>query len=575
MKNKKFALLALLVALVMVFTVVLAACQDHKCTSECPECGKCTNKDCKEEACKDKCEGHESVDPVYTGLFVYTRIVEGAPTTYNDLVLKEDGFFYLITFMQMKYVGKYEYNANKTSITFSDANDEHYNKTCNIEINEDGAVVIKDFTTWYYNVDDEWYSDDYVYNTVRDVPEEPQIILDEFGVEGDEDAKLVFYKNGTYELALSEPDLLSAGKYTSSKTGDTTTYSLTDEFNKNGSTYTFTVTDGYSNMVLKGTGLPAEGIVFTHAKELQTLYKGELAAAYLTAELEQYSDGSYSLTYAMYGAETTVSGSWTEVGNELTFNLPNSGEYKASVKSITVNADGSITIVLNLAIDLEGNTMDFTVTLIEYKKLASYEGELESASLTATLDIYSDNTYVFTYAMYGFPSTVEGTWSQNNGQITVNIPTDATDTIKSVTVDGDTITVVLSLAIDQQGTKMDFTVVLTDVSAEREPMMVYTGTAKSEAFGSEHDEVVTIKFYSETEVEIEFTIMGNENRVSGTAETAYPNINFTWDDENPSTVCIVSCVATIGADFSMTIEVTISTENIPGFRYTVTLTMVA
>lgn len=125
---------------------------------------------------------------------------------------------------------------------------------------------------------------------------------------------------------------------------------------------------------------------------------------------------------------------------------------------------------------------------------------------------------------------------------------------------------------------MSYEATLTEVAAEREPMMVYTGTVQSDAFGAKYDEAVTIKFYSETEVEIEFTIMGavgGTNVVAGTAETVYPNIVFTWDAENLATSCIESCVATIGADFSVTIEVTISTANIPGFSYTVTLTMVA
>ena len=29
----------------------------HKCESCCSTCGKCTDKDCTEDACKDKCDG--------------------------------------------------------------------------------------------------------------------------------------------------------------------------------------------------------------------------------------------------------------------------------------------------------------------------------------------------------------------------------------------------------------------------------------------------------------------------------------------------------------------------------------
>lgn len=64
MKNTK-KLFALVVVIAMVLTSVFAlvACSQHECTSQCPECDKCTNEDCKEEACKEKCEGHENPTP--------------------------------------------------------------------------------------------------------------------------------------------------------------------------------------------------------------------------------------------------------------------------------------------------------------------------------------------------------------------------------------------------------------------------------------------------------------------------------------------------------------------------------
>ena len=60
MKNKKFLLIAILLVVALVCTLALAACNDeqHECESKCPTCGKCTNKNCTEEACKDKCPGH-------------------------------------------------------------------------------------------------------------------------------------------------------------------------------------------------------------------------------------------------------------------------------------------------------------------------------------------------------------------------------------------------------------------------------------------------------------------------------------------------------------------------------------
>lgn len=44
------------------------ACQKHECVSKCETCGKCTNVECKDAVCADKCQGHvhncESVCPV-------------------------------------------------------------------------------------------------------------------------------------------------------------------------------------------------------------------------------------------------------------------------------------------------------------------------------------------------------------------------------------------------------------------------------------------------------------------------------------------------------------------------------
>ena len=34
----------------------------HDCANVCPDCGKCTNKDCDKKVCADKCKGHENVD---------------------------------------------------------------------------------------------------------------------------------------------------------------------------------------------------------------------------------------------------------------------------------------------------------------------------------------------------------------------------------------------------------------------------------------------------------------------------------------------------------------------------------
>lgn len=85
MKNTK-KLVAILVAVVMVVTslFVLAACNkdEHTCESKCPTCQKCTNKDCKEDACKDKCEGHQAPAPE-------VPVAEGKVTLYLTAVFGE------------------------------------------------------------------------------------------------------------------------------------------------------------------------------------------------------------------------------------------------------------------------------------------------------------------------------------------------------------------------------------------------------------------------------------------------------------------------------------------------------
>ena len=59
--KKTRIIVALLLALMMMTSVVLTACQQpHVCTNVCPTCSKCTNENCTEEACADKCAGHSA-----------------------------------------------------------------------------------------------------------------------------------------------------------------------------------------------------------------------------------------------------------------------------------------------------------------------------------------------------------------------------------------------------------------------------------------------------------------------------------------------------------------------------------
>ena len=67
MKNKKFLAITILLIVALVCVFAFAACKvtpdaSHECESKCPICHKCTNENCQEDACKDKCKGHENPD---------------------------------------------------------------------------------------------------------------------------------------------------------------------------------------------------------------------------------------------------------------------------------------------------------------------------------------------------------------------------------------------------------------------------------------------------------------------------------------------------------------------------------
>ena len=57
-KNKIVAVMLLVFVLALSFVLTACVTDEHQCTSKCPECGKCLNKECTQEACKEKCPGH-------------------------------------------------------------------------------------------------------------------------------------------------------------------------------------------------------------------------------------------------------------------------------------------------------------------------------------------------------------------------------------------------------------------------------------------------------------------------------------------------------------------------------------
>ena len=58
-KNKIVVVMLLVFVLALSFVLTACVTDEHQCTSKCPECGKCLNKECTQEACKEKCPGHE------------------------------------------------------------------------------------------------------------------------------------------------------------------------------------------------------------------------------------------------------------------------------------------------------------------------------------------------------------------------------------------------------------------------------------------------------------------------------------------------------------------------------------
>ncbi|MCM1042775.1 MAG: hypothetical protein NC350_01000 [Corallococcus sp.] len=81
-------LFSTLIVVVMVLTMVFAltACNDpHVCGHVCPTCQKCTDADCKDEVCKEKCQGHSTTPPVVEPTTVAEKIAAAEKMTLTEL----------------------------------------------------------------------------------------------------------------------------------------------------------------------------------------------------------------------------------------------------------------------------------------------------------------------------------------------------------------------------------------------------------------------------------------------------------------------------------------------------------
>ena len=93
---------------------------DHACESACPECGKCLDMTCGDEACPDKCQGHESVTPGVKTNVTFNLGTNGdaahkdgdnniADASYTETV---DGYTLNITSSDKMYIGAMDAKGN-------------------------------------------------------------------------------------------------------------------------------------------------------------------------------------------------------------------------------------------------------------------------------------------------------------------------------------------------------------------------------------------------------------------------------------------------------------------------------
>lgn len=291
--------------------------------------------------CGDKDPGKN--DPIYTGLFSYTK-AEGGYVTSAYLNLKDDGtFYYKSEFLTKPDLGTYEYNNDKSKITINTTIDPNLSGTFNVEVNADNLVVIQNFGFFYYNGN--LLFDNFTYDSVSPKPVEQPIEIVSFYVQNDKDAILTIYTGNRYELAVTTPEIASSGTYTKSESGNNITYTLTDTLGNNATyiyTYTYTAADGYTNCLLKGTGIGTDGIEFVY--EVTKTPKATLSGTATstggdeTVTLILYTDNTFKLTFTMYGAmENEVTGTYAidYTTMSLSFGETMEGQAAIAVKSLT------------------------------------------------------------------------------------------------------------------------------------------------------------------------------------------------------------------------------------------------
>ena len=427
-------------------------------------------------------------DPVYTGQFTYTMSRDGM-SLQAHLVLEEGGTFYYQSEMMMgSILGTYEYNADKTQISLDSTNDDILDGTYAVEIDEDGLVVIKQLGYLAGNPDAEngLWADDFTYDTVNDVIEKPILDLVTFYMAGDENSYVTLQTENNYTLRIAQEDgtVLSRGTYAERAEGNSYTLTLTDSLNGSGDvytlTYTYTEADGYSSILLKGEGIPADGIALAESASKTAL--GTLTGTAKsnmgtdeTATLVFYDDNTFELTFTVYGNPgASATGTWelntTTYNNVLTITGGVMQDYIAA-------ENGIITLVLNYQTQLYSTEIavnaalpnigafSYTMTLNqtggaeepeeEQTKMLVLEGSVAANNTTekVTLSLYSKDmqtgTFTMSFTVFGV-NTVEvtGTWVLDTTTYSKNTLT-ITDGAQKDWVGGDG-TIVLSGVYNQE-----------------------------------------------------------------------------------------------------------------------------
>ena len=269
MKNTK-KLVAVLVALAMVLTCVFAlvACTDtpdnHECKHKCETCQKCTDKDCTDDACKDKCPGHGSsgektlAETLVEGIWEYTY------ARVDTLVFHEDGIFYHSKFsgglQSAGYWRLVEGTEERTWTEYNgDLNDkgitEFKSKDYLVLTNFDGSVYVNDqsdskgeYPIYNGEIRDVSYAgSQYVHKADGTITEVPQTVA-EYIVEGNAAFSVSLGHNGQFTDFVDGVNLIegtwsydaATRTYTLKSTGGTATLTISED----GETAVYKAIDG-------------------------------------------------------------------------------------------------------------------------------------------------------------------------------------------------------------------------------------------------------------------------------------------------------------------------------------------